>query len=515
MDIQQEVLRTRQYIGGSLDSLNAQREAVRNLRRMDVELENVRDSAGAARGQLQRKRDQVFRKIDEYVERMVEDIERECAETEAHIVAKQEEKEVVIGQIEGCMENLGRLTFQVEPAADLRKLQDMESRIMFLTLNDVSKLDLDRKVRWQFESSDIVDADCHQLIGKLKVNRESIAKVTPSAPPMAAQEELNTGYPGPPSTGYPGPPPIEQPQALPESLSTLLPTPELVSSIQCETTITDLAICKDSTVLVLPKDSSVKMYTDRGMFVRELIRNYANLQSAKGVSVLPDCSIAVSDKGGKDIKVYSQSGSFIKKFGVGAGIPFGIAALNNGSMAVCYPGFLTICVFQGNPFRVRAGVEAFTLPKYGLHGLQPKGKVRLRRPWYVAAYQHSGLIVSDRDANAIYAFREVTKETHNDTCSWMYGGTQGSDPGMLNDPHGVVADHLGNVLVADTRNNRVLLVYNNGWGSHELLTTSDGIYQPLAVAVNKDTVAVGQQNGSVLIFKYKAAAPNRPNETTL
>ena len=87
---------------------------------------------------------------------------------------------------------------------------------------------------------------------------------------------------------------------------------------------------------------------------------------------------------------------------------------------------------------------------------------------------------------------------------WEYGGGEGgAGVGELDNPAGVCTDRLGNVLICDQNNDRVVLLDSAGNFLCNVLEGSENIERPAVVAVDKDgRMVVAQEDGRIKVFSY-------------
>ncbi|MFC1595402.1 NHL repeat-containing protein [Gemmatimonadota bacterium] len=100
---------------------------------------------------------------------------------------------------------------------------------------------------------------------------------------------------------------------------------------------------------------------------------------------------------------------------------------------------------------------------------------------------------SDNAEVTVYGLNSGRGEIIYNTSMWSLGlyGTEGRGVGQFLQPHGIDADPLGNLLVADTGNNRVAVLFNNGSVlSHRrylsVAASGDGLIEPYDVTLTPD-----------------------------
>jgi len=84
-----------------------------------------------------------------------------------------------------------------------------------------------------------------------------------------------------------------------------------------------------------------------------------------------------------------------------------------------------------------------------------------------------------------------------------YGGTKGSDLTKMNGPEGLAVDKHGNILVADYRNNRLLVLDRSLTSAHEMSVSVDGgLKEPYSLWYDKSRgrLYVGEWDGRRVII---------------
>jgi len=85
-----------------------------------------------------------------------------------------------------------------------------------------------------------------------------------------------------------------------------------------------------------------------------------------------------------------------------------------------------------------------------------------------------------------------------------YGSTRGSDLTKLNNPTGLAVDKHGNMLVADSSNNRLLVLDRSLTSAHEmsLISVDVGLKQPRSLWYDRSRgrLYVGEWSGRVIII---------------
>lgn len=120
-----------------------------------------------------------------------------------------------------------------------------------------------------------------------------------------------------------------------------------------------------------------------------------------------------------------------------------------------------------------------------------------KKAWYIHVTTDDSVLVSDREDHMVKCYAKSGQ------FQWCAGGF-GAKLGQFSTPAGVVEDRLGNVIVADSGNDRVCILTGDGqWLGAIVTEEQHGIYSPMDVAITTEgNLAVLQSNGTVSIFRY-------------
>ena len=241
--------------------------------------------------------------------------------------------------------------------------------------------------------------------------------------------------------------------------------------------------------------------------------NQSFLKDAREITVLPNGNLAISDWAANIISVYGCDGEYVGTLGEGAGLdgPWGVCVLGNWNIAVCSPHAGNITVLRQSShdgrYRLSAKISRFHLPHEDEQSTTT-AMARFIYPLHIAPFKDNGFVVSDHHADAVYCFSLLPPEGATEVlppggvwCQWMYGGSYGSEIGMLRGPQGVATDRLGQVLIADTGNSRVILLSQDGEFLREVLS-EELVKCPCSLSLSGDYLAVGQDDGIIQIYRY-------------
>ena len=139
-----------------------------------------------------------------------------------------------------------------------------------------------------------------------------------------------------------------------------------------------------------------------------------------------------------------------------------------------------------------------------IHGFSERGDhmrsflCTCEAPGYICATPSGRIVVTDWKQHMVKIFDSSGKFIQ------QYGG-HGSGKGQLDHPYGVCSDKYGHIIVADTWNNRLHMLSENGQFISFIATQQDGLKWPQGVAVDKKGyLIVVEQHGLVKIYQYLA-----------
>ena len=384
-----------------------------------------------------------------------------CAGMDAWLVIKIEEGAVLSATLKSCIEKHDELLKSDNTLIVMEEKRKLEPVIEELTNINIDT-GFEETIQWTFTPGKLDAKTIEQMFGELETAFIKCAHSTTST-------------------------------VLEKGRGSLVKMPVLRHSIECPgINVKDVTLCKDGSIIAAFYDfDNLHMYSGTAVH-----KGTIHLDTSPcSVIELLDGNIAISCPKKKVIEVYSRSGTHVNTMAVSQGSPYGIALLNNGALAVCYPYEECVKVFSSTiprDSRVVSVIRKFTLQgteQQDERG-QPEEQV-FECPIYVTAHGEKGMIVSDDFANAVNA---LTLGEDEYTCQWRYGGKEGRGPGMLNEPRGVATDRQGSVLIADSLNHRVLLLSPEGEMLQELLTKEDGLYHPKSISMRGEKLVVGMDN---------------------
>lgn len=204
----------------------------------------------------------------------------------------------------------------------------------------------------------------------------------------------------------------------------------------------------------------------------------AGLIGPQGVAVTLKGNIMITDAQNKRLEVFTPSGTSLSKWGLGKFFaPCGLGICPNGNCIVTDIAEHSVSIYQG---------EKRCIKRFGKKGNTAE---KFLNPLYVCAGPNNTIFVSDSDNHCIKVFDEKGHYKHNI-------GSEGSANGQFKFPRGVAIDDDGQLLVADRNNDRVSLFGLDGTFIRHLLTRTDGIREPYAIAVNSSRNLVVTESGA-------------------
>ena len=210
-----------------------------------------------------------------------------------------------------------------------------------------------------------------------------------------------------------------------------------------------------------------------------------HLKKPWNVVVLSNGNIVVSDPGAPDVKMFTYTGKYIKSFDYANNLqePYGLALSGHGEILVADKGANCIYVHNSDGFLVNC--------------VKPSGGATIQWPQYIAVDARDNIVVSDYVGHSIVCLMRTGQRV------FEYGG-QGVGEGQLMCPEGVCVDSYGNILVADTANERVQLLSSDGQFQRVLVGSRQGLETPEAVCLDNEEylLVTDGRSGEVKTYNY-------------
>ena len=445
-----------------------------NQGNLTEEQEKVRCNVDEVISQVKSRCNDICKQVHSAEIEIISQLTKEHAEIETRIDTKIEENVALSHKLESCIEKHQWLRKALEAMKIIQGKQKLEPEVEELT--NAKRSRIEEHILWRFVPGTMNAKSIKELVGTLQT---SYIKSSSGVESISEHKSTETAA----------------------SVTNLPQMPVLVHSLSRKEnkTVCDIVICEDGE-LYIATSRGVKVYSAAGVFRHTIAHN----TNASSIAELPGGKLAIICYRDKTVKVFSMDGSFVHTIAAGHGKPGKMALLHNGALAVCYPEEKCVRVFKdfcGMSAAVVSVIRRFTLERSKQQPTtRQQEKKKFKVPWSLTAHGKNGLIVSDVDAHAVYAFTEGEQAEY--TCQWMYGGECGRRPGMLYGPYGVATDSQGRVLIADRCNHRVLMLSNDGEMLMELLTEEDGLDSPGAVAVRAGKLVVHCGNTEIKIYNY-------------
>ena len=137
--------------------------------------------------------------------------------------------------------------------------------------------------------------------------------------------------------------------------------------------------------------------------------------------------------------------------------------------------------------RHSVGIYTFDGKPYLVFGTKGKGDKQFDRPYYLGADMYDRILVSDYGNHCVKVFDE------RGHCLGIIGrdGPRGS---RLRHPRGVCCDARGNIVVADSGNDRINVYAPDGRLVQHLLSSKNGMYHPCGLDVSPSGLVACNQH---------------------
>ena len=247
---------------------------------------------------------------------------------------------------------------------------------------------------------------------------------------------------------------------------------------QRECGIVDIAMTPNKEVLVVDKHNKlVKRYSIKGVLQDYIGRR--ELKEPIRILVLEGSGeILISDNSLRSVEWFAKDGSHVRCFVKNIKFPAGLCEMHNGNIAVVEFATKSIIVYHTDGSQLQTIHTSSVIPVF-------------------ITCTHAGhLALTDRKTNTLYLY-DVTGHQMTAIKGEEFPG------GPFKEPHAVVSDNHGNLLIMDRRNFRVVVLSEDG----TYLCQYNGTPIPFKLAMsaacdNDGLLVVAEYTGYVKIFNY-------------
>lgn len=321
-----------------------------------------------------------------------------------------------------------------------------------------------------FRPTVIAADDIEQIFGVLTIDDPDLAGTTRELLPLADTDEATTSV-----------------------------TPRLLWSFPTKTESDDKG-CKPTGVAVVPEsdevvlvddiNKKVKVFRSDGALQKELCPtgerrlidpwDVVVLRNETGTGNL----LAVTDRGARDVKVFTVSGDFLFSFGPHLGNPWGIATNSIGNILVTDITHRKVFVHDAS------GNLLSSIPSEKPDRLLD---VSLRCPEYVTVNINDDVVVSDFELHSVLIFDKFGRFVAR-------YGDRNDAVRKLKVPCGVTVDREGDIYVADYNNRRIVRLTRNGRLRCHYVTNDTHLVMPQTLAFTCDGNLVVVDRTHVKVF---------------
>ncbi|CAG2232055.1 unnamed protein product [Mytilus edulis] len=229
--------------------------------------------------------------------------------------------------------------------------------------------------------------------------------------------------------------------------------------------ISDMICLMDGRFIVVEQWGKVNLLTSDGKLQKQL----PIPGGAWSVTQINQNTIAITYPGERAIKIFNMENETVTKVITLDKACYGLSFSNN-SLAVGlidYDNEIRIIDLEGNT----------------LKSIQVESKSYL----YNLVYCNDRVIYSDCEGKAVYCYDESGKQI------WKY--TQD-----LSGPWGLCTDTYGNIIVADYKSDRIIVISKDGQNSKVLISEEDGLKDPKCICFkhNESSGFICDENGTYL-----------------
>ena len=251
---------------------------------------------------------------------------------------------------------------------------------------------------------------------------------------------------------------------------------------------TGMAIDTDGKMAILDRDNKrVKFFDPNGKYLTDFGSTGKNgLGSPYDITFMKDGNVAITDYEFEEVKLFTTKGEYLTSIKDHFKYPRGITTNSKGQLIVVDCGLRQVIILNS-----LTGEIIFCIS-----GKDKEGCDLFTDPYYVTVTNRDTIIVTDWAAPNIKVFSSDGKHLAN-------YGTYGIRQDQVLQPYGVCTDAFGYIFVADNKNHRIHLLMPDGRFHKFLLSKQDGLWHPMALAINNSGhLVLTESLGKVKVFKY-------------
>jgi hypothetical protein len=235
----------------------------------------------------------------------------------------------------------------------------------------------------------------------------------------------------------------------------------------------------------------------------------------RGCDILPDGKLVFADREGKRLLMFSNKGNYEKDIVQLSGLPFEasytgeniVAATIYNTHEVVFVNVMTNTIINtvdighrcyGTDFNMNR-LAIRVVPKYSssyIVYLDPEGTLidRINISGWTSAsisLRDDTIKCTDRVANTIYCYTLTGQKI------WAF-----KDENVIRKPIGIALDKNRNIYVAGNETNNVVVLSPDGKNCREIVTKSDGLYEPWSLRINidRDELLVCNETGPAFLL---------------
>lgn len=449
-------------------------------------LEHLADTKAKISEDIEKQAALLHQMVDEHKAAMIEQLESAAKQENAGIQERKQKVEEMTGMLKANTEFIENLLQHGKDDEVLSVRNQVSARLQHL--GRLTTEPMTSKLSLYFSAGTATKGNMEGIFGKVDIfntplNNQSVKTIFQCESPVTNGHGVSSPIPFTVEL-----PPSMDLQKLGENVTEVACFESRGASDTKDIWPTGVVLDHDANIVVLDRDNKkVKMFHQTGKFIREFGQNgVQNLQCPYDLTVMEDGCIAVTDYEDEDIKVFTSLGVFVKSIKASFKYPRGICTNPVGQLLVvdCHRHRLTI----HDP-------DSGTVVR-DIGGRAPEGYDLFTDPYYVCTTRTGNIIVTDWGAPNLRFFDARGNFLAN-------YGTYGLNKDQVLQPYGVCCDPYGNIFVADNQNHRIHLLAPDGTFLRFVVTKQHGLWHPMAVATdNNGLLIVTEALGKVKVFRY-------------